>query len=118
MGSKGGGTTTQTQTNEPPAWAAPLLKQAAGDAQKLYDSGSGYNVYRGPTRAGMSDQTLSGMNGLLAATGYKGAPVANQSPEQMFPQVMQMIQQQQAQRAQQQQPAAPAPDAPKPRILW
>lgn len=121
MSSKGGQTTTSTQSNEPPAWARPLLEKGASEAMNLYNSGSGYNVYNGPTQAGMSDPTLSGMNSLLAATGYKGAPVQNQSPEQMFPQVMAMLQQQQAQRAQKkQQPAAAAPDGVmnQPRILW
>ena len=88
----GGGQQTSTQqTNEPPAWATPLLKRAAGDAMGLYDSGQGYNVYQGPTQAGMSDQSLGGMNALLAATGYTGAPVANQTPQQMFPDVMKLL---------------------------
>lgn len=87
----GGQSSSTTQTNEPPAWARPLLTRAAGDALGLYDSGQGYNVYQGPTQAKMSDQTLGGMNSLLAATGYSGAPVQNQTPEQMFPDVMKLL---------------------------
>jgi hypothetical protein len=87
----GGQSTSTTQTNNPPAWAVPLLERGAGDALKLYNSGQGYNVYQGPTQADMSAQTLGGMNGLLAATGFTGAPVQNQTPQQMFPDVMKLL---------------------------
>lgn len=88
----GGGQSTSTQqTNSPPAWAEPLLQRGAADALSLYESGSGYNVYQGPTQAQMSGQTLGGMNSLLAATGYQGAPVQNQTPQQMFPDVMRLL---------------------------
>lgn len=87
----GGQSTSSTQTNEPPAWAVPLLQRGADDALKLYESGQGYNVYQGPTQAQMSGQTLGGMNGLLAATGFQGAPVQNQTPQQMFPEVMKLL---------------------------
>lgn len=87
----GGKSTSTTQTNTPPEWAKPLLERAAGDAMGLYDSGQGYSVYQGPTQAGMSGQTLGGMNALLAATGYSGAPVQNQTPQQMFPDVMKLL---------------------------
>ncbi len=68
-----------TQKNEPPAWAKPALERAGKDALALYDAGAGYNTYTGPTMAPLSDVTLGGMNNLLAATGYTGAPVTNQS---------------------------------------
>jgi hypothetical protein len=87
----GGQSTSTTQTNSPPEWARPLLELGAADAMKMYQSGEGYNVYRGPTQAQMSGQTLGGMNSLLAATGYTGAPVQNQTPQQMFPEVMKML---------------------------
>jgi hypothetical protein len=87
----GGQSTSTTQTNSPPEWARPLLELGASDAMKMYQSGEGYNVYRGPTQAQMSGQTLGGMNSLLAATGYTGAPVQNQTPQQMFPGVMKLL---------------------------
>jgi hypothetical protein len=89
--SGGGQSTSTTQTSSPPEWALPLLQRGAGDALKLYNSGQGYNVYQGPTQAQMSGQTLGGMNSLLAATGYEGAPVQNQTPQQMFPDVMKLL---------------------------
>lgn len=67
------------QTNEPPAWAKPLLQRSASEGMRLYDEGKGYNVYGGPTQAQFSDPSLAGMNSLLAATGYTGSPVTNQS---------------------------------------
>lgn len=76
-----------TQTSAPPAWAAPLLKKVAGTAMDLYDRGEGYNTYRGPTQAPLSDVTLGGMNSLLAATGYQGAPVSNESINALIPEV-------------------------------
>jgi hypothetical protein len=80
MGSgKGGSTQTTSQTNEPPAWALPLLQRAGKDALSLYDQGAGYHTYTGPTQAPLSDATLGGMNGLLAATGSGAPPVTNQS---------------------------------------
>lgn len=81
------------QTNEPPKWAKPALERAGHDALALYDSGSGYNTYTGPTQAGLSDVTLGGMNGILAATGFKGAPVSNQSINANIPNVQAIMQQ-------------------------
>ncbi|MDL2203518.1 hypothetical protein QQF51_12705 [Brucella intermedia] len=81
------------QTNEPPAWARPALEQAGKDALALYQSGSGYNTYTGPTMAPLSDVTLGGMNNLLAATGYTGAPVTNQSIMANVPDVNAIMQQ-------------------------
>lgn len=74
MGSK---STKQTTENKPPEWAEPLLKQGAGAAMDLYNSGKGYNVYDGPTQAQFSPTSLQGMNALLAATGG-GAPITNE----------------------------------------
>lgn len=84
---KGGPTTTQTQTNAPPAWAKPALERAGQEAMRLYSEGKGFNTYTGPTRAGMSDPRLAGMNALLAATGYQGPPVSNQTVQDMVPDV-------------------------------
>lgn len=90
MGSKKSET---KQTNEPPKWAAPLFKQAAGDAQSLYNNRIGYNTYTGPTQAPLSDQTLGGMNNALAATGFTGSPVTNQSINSQIPDVFSIMQQ-------------------------
>ncbi len=90
MGSKKSET---KQTNEPPKWAALLFKQAAGDAQSLYDSRIGYNTYTGPTQAPLSEQTLGGMNNALAATGFSGSPISNQSINSQIPDVFSIMQQ-------------------------
>ena len=99
MGSKKSET---KQTNEPPAWARPLFQQAAGDAQALYDSKTGYNTYTGPTQAPLSDQTLGGMNNALAATGFTGSPVTNQSINSQIPDVFSIMQQAMANKRSQQ----------------
>ncbi|MDW6020234.1 hypothetical protein SAZ10_00495 [Mesorhizobium sp. BAC0120] len=113
-----GKSTKTTQENKPPAWAEPLLKQAAGDAQNLYNQGVGYHTYTGPTQAGYSDPTLSGMNSLLAATGYSGPKVTNQS-WQNTPEIQaaqQLLTQQAAAKSSQQTRAA-QPDQ-KSQPLW
>lgn len=71
--------TKTTQENKPPKWAEPLLKEAAAEGMDLYKSGNGYNPYMGETRAGFSDVSLGGMNNALAATGYTGPAVSNQT---------------------------------------
>jgi hypothetical protein len=88
---KGSTTQTTTQRSEPPAWAKPALERVGQEALRFYDEGRGYNVYTGPTVAPMSPTTLAGMNALLAATGYRGAPIENQTAQQMFPDVSAMI---------------------------
>jgi len=90
MGSK---STKTTQTNEPPKWARPMLERGAADALALYEQGKGYNTYTGPTQAPLSDPTLSGMNSLLAATGYSGAPVSNQSINSLIPDLSALFEQ-------------------------
>lgn len=105
MGSK---STKTTQTNEPPSWAKPMLTRAAKDAQALYEQGKGYNTYTGPTQAPLSDPTLSGMNSLLAATGYSGAPVSNQSINSLIPDLSALFEQVKNRNA------APAPQAQAP----
>lgn len=88
-----GKSTTTKQENMPPEWATPLLEKGAGEAMRLYDSGAGYNVYDGPTQAPLSDVTLGGMNKLLAATGYSGAPVSNEGINSLIPNIRPMIEQ-------------------------
>lgn len=103
MGSK---STKTTQENKPPAWAAPLFKQGASEAQRLYDAKTGYNTYTGPTQADLSAPTLSGMNNALAATGFTGAPVTNESINAGIPDVTAIMQQAMAGREQPQAPAS------------
>ena len=67
MGSKG--SSTQKTENRPPAWATPLFKESASEAQKIYDSGAGGNVYQGDTVAGLSDTTKSGIAGVQNTVG-------------------------------------------------
>lgn len=93
MGAKPGPTTTTNQTNAPPEWARPALERAGQEAMRLFDSGSGFHTYTGPTQAGMSDPRLAGMNALLQATGYQGAPVSNQTVQGMVPDVNSIMQQ-------------------------
>lgn len=81
MGGGGKGSTKQssTQTSEPPAWAKPLLQKAAGAAMNLYDTGQGYNVYRGPTQAQFSDPRLEGLNRAMMMSGSTGPKITNES---------------------------------------
>ncbi|CAN7494112.1 hypothetical protein LJR231_003460 [Phyllobacterium sp. LjRoot231] len=99
-----------TQKNEPPEWAKPALERAGQDALKLYDSGAGYNTYTGPTQAPLSDMTLGGMNNMLAATGYQGAPVSDQSINASVPNVQAIMQQALANK--------PKPQLSQPQPLW
>lgn len=59
--------TKTTTENKPPAWAEPLFKQSADEAQKLYASGSGGNTYMGSTVSPLSNTTMSGVNQLAQA---------------------------------------------------
>jgi hypothetical protein len=66
------GKTTKTetkQTNDPPAWAKPMFEKSAKEGLDLYNSGSGYNVYQGPTVATPSDSTMQGVNRLEQSAG-------------------------------------------------
>src|SRR5690606_18672351 len=97
--------TEARQENAPPAWAAPLFKKGASEAQHLYDTKTGYNTYTGPTQADLSAPTLSGMNNALAATGFTGAPISNESINAGIPDVMAIMQQALANRPPPQQAA-------------
>lgn len=68
MGKKGGETTQKTE-NSPPEWATPLFKQSASEAQRIYDSGAGGNVYNGQTVAGLGSTTQQGIKGISNAVG-------------------------------------------------
>ena len=59
-----GKTSTQKTEAKPPAWATPLFKESAKEAQSIYDSGAGGNVYQGQTVADLSGTTQSGIGGI------------------------------------------------------
>ena len=63
MGSK----STTTQTNAPPAWAAQGYKQTGAEAQRLYNSGAGGNVFTGSMVAQPSTATTSGIQQMYNA---------------------------------------------------
>lgn len=56
---------TQTTSNEPPRWARDLFVKSADEAERLYNSGSGFNVWEGQTIADPSAGTRGGIEGLL-----------------------------------------------------
>lgn len=80
MGSmKGTQKSSTNQSSNPPAWALPLFQRAASDAMSMYNSGQGFNVYRGPTQANYSPQTLEGLNRTMMMTGSTGPKITNES---------------------------------------
>lgn len=67
MGGKSKPQVTQTtQNNDPWAPAQPHLNNILSNADRLYGSGVGSQVYAGPRVAGFGDTTRTAMNGLLA----------------------------------------------------
>ena len=59
----GGNNATTTQTsNQPWSGSEPLLRQAMGDAQKLYSGGNLSPTYTGSTVVPYSKQTMNGLN--------------------------------------------------------
>ena len=74
----GGKSSKQTTEQKPPKWATPLFQQSASEAQKIYDSGAGGNVYQGETVAGLGDTTKQGIAGIQsAASGFNNQGVQN-----------------------------------------
>lgn len=63
----GGKSSTQTTENKPPAWAKPLFEQSAKEAQKLYNSDKGFNVYTGDRFADMNATQQDALRGLGGA---------------------------------------------------
>lgn len=63
----GGKSSKQTTENKPPAWATPLFTQSASEASKLYNEGSGGNVYQGQTVAGLGSTTNAGIQNAFKA---------------------------------------------------
>jgi len=60
---------TQTQVNAPPPWAVPLYAQGSVDAQELYRSGRGGNVYQGARVADLSPESNQAIAGLVQTAG-------------------------------------------------
>lgn len=65
----GKGSSKQTTENKPPAWATPLFKQSASEAQQIYNSGAGGNVYQGQTVADLGGKTQAGISGVQGVAG-------------------------------------------------
>ena len=59
--------TSSQQENNPPAWALPLFKTAAGDALKLYNRGRGGGTYNRPLVAPLSGMTRGGISAMYGA---------------------------------------------------
>lgn len=63
----GGSSKTTTQSNSEPWKAAqPALKQGIGEAQKLYNNGTGAQVYGGSTVVPWDAKTTQGMNAITS----------------------------------------------------
>lgn len=62
-------TSTTKQENSPPAWSKAGYQQAGSEAQRLYNSGVGGQVYTGSTVAQPSAATTSGITNLYNAGG-------------------------------------------------
>lgn len=71
----------QETTSSPPAWAVPLFQQSATEAQKIYDSGAGGNVYQGKTVADLGSTTMQGINGMQGAV--SGLPSSTSSAKNL-----------------------------------
>lgn len=54
----------QTTENKPPKWAEPLFSSSASEAQRIYNSGAGGNVYQGQTVADLGQTTTQGIEGV------------------------------------------------------
>jgi len=62
-----GTSSSSTTNNEPPAWSKAGYQEAGQQAQNLYNSGAGGNVYMGSTVAPLSDTTMQGINATVNA---------------------------------------------------
>jgi len=62
-----GSSSKTVQENKPPAWAEPGFKQTGAEAQRLYNSGAGGNVYTGSTVAPLSGATTGGIEQMYNA---------------------------------------------------
>lgn len=60
-------TSTTKQENSPPEWSKAGYQQAGAEAQRLYNSGAGGNVYTGSTVAPLSAATTGGIEQMYNA---------------------------------------------------
>ena len=71
-------TGTQTVTNNPPAYAAPYLAYGANEAQRLYDTGGGFNYYPEHMVAGFSPEQQMALT-LQTNRALSGSPLNRSS---------------------------------------
>lgn len=71
-------TGTQTVTNNPPAYAAPYLAYGANEAQRLYDTGGGFNYYPEHMVAGFSPEQEMAMT-MQTNRALSGSPLNRSS---------------------------------------
>ena len=71
-------TGTQTVTNNPPAYAAPYLAYGANEAQRLYDTGGGFNYYPEHMVAGFSPEQQMAMT-MQTNRALSGSPLNRSS---------------------------------------
>lgn len=76
-----GKSSKQTTENKPPKWSEPLFSQSASEAQHIYNSGAGGNVYQGKTVADLGDTTKQGIEGIKATAG--GIPSQTSSAQNL-----------------------------------
>lgn len=72
---KGGGSTKQTTTTEPPKYLQPFLRQGMQGAQNLYQQGP-QQYYPGQTVVGFSPETEAAL-GMQSSRAQAGSPVMN-----------------------------------------
>ncbi|WP_421565572.1 tail fiber domain-containing protein [Ochrobactrum sp. EDr1-4] len=75
--SSGKSKSDSSQTSEPPSWAKPLFTQSAKDAQSLYNSGQGGNVYQGDRVTDLNGTTTGAVNKLTGAADMYNSDAVN-----------------------------------------
>ena len=68
----------QTTTLNPPAYAAPFLAYGANEAQRLYNTGGGFNYFPENTVAGFSPEQQMAMN-LQTNRALSGSPLTREA---------------------------------------
>ena len=68
----------QTTTINPPAYAAPFLAYGANEAQRLYNTGGGFNYFPENTVAGFSPEQQMAMN-LQTNRALSGSPLTREA---------------------------------------
>ena len=70
----------QTTTVNPPAYAAPFLAYGANEAQRLYNTGGGFNYFPDNTLAGFSPEQQMAMN-LQTNRALSGSPLTREAQD-------------------------------------